>query len=270
MSSEPSLAAVAPAQHWRSYGPLDLHPILLHAMEAFNEHGYHGTSVRDIATRVGVTVPALYYHYENKQALLTTLLETSMKDVLDRCRAAAAEAGDDPLPRFCGMVESIVLYMANRKGMAFLDTEIRSLEPENRARYVALRDYLQHMLLDTVRAGIREGAFTTPIPADAVRAILIMCQGVANWYHVDGPLTAEEVAERHVLLSLGTVGYAGSSFGESESESDTDTDTGGGGADADGDGRIGRVDRIGRTGRAGRTGRTRQPQAVRRTPPAER
>ncbi|MGW0571499.1 TetR family transcriptional regulator [Streptomyces tauricus] len=274
MSSEPSLAAVAPAQHWRSYGPLDLHPILLHAMEAFNEHGYHGTSVRDIATRVGVTVPALYYHYENKQALLTTLLETSMKDVLDRCRAAAAEAGDDPLPRFCGMVESIVLYMANRKGMAFLDTEIRSLEPENRARYVALRDYLQHMLLDTVRAGIREGAFTTPIPADAVRAILIMCQGVANWYHVDGPLTAEEVAERHVLLSLGTVGCAGSPFGDSESESDTGggdgEGEGGGGADADGDGRIGRVDRIGRTGRAGRSGRTRQPQAVRRTPRAER
>ncbi|MEU2601632.1 TetR/AcrR family transcriptional regulator [Streptomyces hirsutus] len=197
------------APHWSAYGPLDLHPILVHTMEAFNEHGYHGTSVRDIAGRVGVTVPALYYHYENKQALLATLLETSMKDVLDRCRAAAAEAGDEPLPRFCAMVESIVLYMANRKGLAFLDTEIRSLEPDNRARYVALRDYLEHMLLDTVEAGIARGVFTTPIPADAVRAVLIMCQGVANWYRADGPLSATEIAERHVLLSLGTVGHPG-------------------------------------------------------------
>ncbi|WP_324784394.1 TetR/AcrR family transcriptional regulator [Streptomyces sp. H51] len=208
MSTESSQETTA-ASHWRAYGPLDLHPILTHAMEAFNEHGYHGTSVRDIAGRVGVTVPALYYHYENKQALLATLLETSMKDVLDRCRAAAAEAGDDPLPRFCAMVESIVLYMAHRKGLAFLDTEIRSLEPGNRARYVALRDYLEHMLLDTVEAGIARGVFTTPIPADAVRAVLIMCQGVANWYRADGPLTAEEVAQRHVLLSLGTVGHPG-------------------------------------------------------------
>nr|MDT0525032.1 TetR/AcrR family transcriptional regulator [Streptomyces sp. DSM 41633] len=157
-------------------------------MEAFNEQGYHGTSVREIAARVGVTVPALYYHYANKQALLATLLETSMKDVLDRCRAAAEEAGEEPLPRFCAMVESIVLYMAHRKGLAFLDTEIRSLEPDNRARYIALRDYLEHMLLDTVRTGVSEGAFTTPIPADAVRAVLIMCQGVANWYRADGPL----------------------------------------------------------------------------------
>jgi AcrR family transcriptional regulator len=207
LSTEQSQDSTATARHWRSYGPLDLHPILVHAMEAFNEHGYHGTSVRNIAGRVGVTVPALYYHYENKQALLATLLETSIKDVLDRCRAAAAEAGPAPLARFCGMVESIVLYMAHRRSLAFLDTEIRSLEPANRARYVALRDYLQHMLLDTVEAGRAEGVFTTEIPADAVRAVLIMCQGVANWFRPDGPLTAEQVAERHVLLSLGTVGH---------------------------------------------------------------
>ena len=195
--------------HWRAYEPLDLHPVLTHAMEAFNEHGYHGTSVRDIARRVGVTVPVLYYHYENKQALLVTLLDTSMRDVLDRCRAAVAEAGEDPVARFSAMVECIVLYMANRRGLAFLDTEIRSLEPENRARYVALRDYLEHMLLDTVEAGIAQGRFTTPIPADASRAVLTMCQGVANWYHPDGPLSPEAIAERHVLLCLGTVGYAG-------------------------------------------------------------
>ncbi|MGC9442521.1 hypothetical protein [Streptomyces sp. WG5] len=97
--------------------------------------------------------------------------------------------------------------MAHRRSLVFLDTDIRSLEPKNRARYVALRDYLQHMLLDTVEAGRAEGVFTTPIPADAVRSVLVMCQGVANWFRPDGPLTAEEVAERHVLLSLGTVGY---------------------------------------------------------------
>lgn len=214
MSTEPSQDTTPPAEHWRSYGPLDLHSILVHAMEAFNEQGYHGTSVRDIAGRVGVTVPALYYHYENKQALLATLLETSIKDVLDRCRAAAGEAGDDPLARFCGMIESIVLYMAHRQQLAFLDTEIRSLEPPNRARYVALRDYLEHMLLDTVEAGRAQGVFTTPIPADAVRSVLTMCQGVANWFRADGPLTAEEVAERHVLLSLSTVGHPGAVTGD--------------------------------------------------------
>jgi len=197
------------ARQWRTYPPLTLHPVLLHAMEAFDEQGYHGTSVRDIARRVGVTVPALYYHYENKQALLVALLETSMRDVLDRCRAAVADAGDRPVARFSAMVECIVLYMANRRGLAFLDTEIRSLEPENKARYVALRDYLEHMLLDTVRDGIADGSFSTDIPVDASRAVLTMCQGVANWYRPDKPLSPETIAERYVVLSLGAVGYLG-------------------------------------------------------------
>jgi AcrR family transcriptional regulator len=196
-------------ERWRDYAPLDLHPILMRAMEAFNEHGYHGTSVRDIAGRVGVTVPTLYYHYENKQGLLIALLETSMRNVLDRCRAATTEAGDDPVARFSAMVECIVLYMANRRGLAFLDTEIRSLEPENRARYVALRDYLQHMLLDTVEGGIAQGSFTTPLPVDASRAVLIMCQGVAGWYRPDKPLLPEAIAKRYVILCLDTVGYRG-------------------------------------------------------------
>ncbi|MFF1443645.1 hypothetical protein [Streptomyces sp. NPDC058295] len=38
-----------------------------------------------------------------------------------------------------------------------------------------------------MRAGIAQGVFTTPVPADTGRAALIMCQGVAAWYRADGP-----------------------------------------------------------------------------------
>ena len=81
---------------WRTLQPLDLSPILSAALDAFYETGFHGTSVREIARRVGVTVPALYYHHENKEGLLIALLELSTSDVLSRAHAADAEgAGDD-------------------------------------------------------------------------------------------------------------------------------------------------------------------------------
>ncbi|MEH0573205.1 TetR/AcrR family transcriptional regulator [Streptomyces sp. B21-108] len=44
------------------------------------------------AQSVGVTVPALYYHHENKQAMLVALLERGMDEVLARARLADAEA----------------------------------------------------------------------------------------------------------------------------------------------------------------------------------
>ncbi|TDE18927.1 TetR/AcrR family transcriptional regulator, partial [Actinomadura sp. 6K520] len=38
------------------------------------ENGYHGTSVRDIAVRAGLSPGALYYHFESKQELLATIM----------------------------------------------------------------------------------------------------------------------------------------------------------------------------------------------------
>ena len=41
--------------------------ILELAMELFAEHGYKGTSVRKIASKVGIRESALYNHYTNKE-----------------------------------------------------------------------------------------------------------------------------------------------------------------------------------------------------------
>jgi TetR/AcrR family transcriptional regulator, cholesterol catabolism regulator len=193
---------------WRHFEPMRLPPILRHAMEAFAEHGYHGTSVRDIARRVGQTVPAIYYHYENKQALLFTLVTDSLEDAQARCRAAEAEADDDPVDRFRMLITSIVLYIANRRELSFLEGEIRSLEPDKRDACVAMRDEIEGMVVAAIEDGVSQGRFTTEYPADAARAVLAMCLGVATWYRPDGRLTPEQLAERYVDFALGAVGGA--------------------------------------------------------------
>lgn len=48
--------------------------ILATAVELFGEVGYRGTSLRDIAQRVGITHPGLLYHFNSKQELLSAVL----------------------------------------------------------------------------------------------------------------------------------------------------------------------------------------------------
>ncbi len=194
---------------WRHFEDPNLSPPLAAALEAFVEHGYHGTTVRDIARRVGLSVPGLYYHYESKQALLVALLQSSIEEALARTRAAAEEAGEDPLARFAALVESSVLFMAHRRDTAFLSSEIRSLEPDNRARYIASRDAVEELVLDAVHQGVAEGVFTTQHPDDACRAVLQMCQGVATWFRLGGEVPAEVLAQRYVGFALGIVGFRG-------------------------------------------------------------
>ncbi|WNM25427.1 TetR/AcrR family transcriptional regulator [Demequina capsici] len=49
--------------------------ILAAAMEMFAESGFHGTSLRDIAGRSGLTHPGVLYHFPTKEALLMAVLE---------------------------------------------------------------------------------------------------------------------------------------------------------------------------------------------------
>jgi AcrR family transcriptional regulator len=49
--------------------------ILETALDLFIERGYEKTSLREIAERIGVTKPALYYHFASKEEILETLFE---------------------------------------------------------------------------------------------------------------------------------------------------------------------------------------------------
>jgi AcrR family transcriptional regulator len=49
--------------------------ILETALDLFIERGYERTSLREIAERIGVTKPALYYHFASKEEILRTLVE---------------------------------------------------------------------------------------------------------------------------------------------------------------------------------------------------
>lgn len=44
--------------------------LLREAIAAFNQKGFHATSLGDIATSLGVTKAALYHYFPNKHALL--------------------------------------------------------------------------------------------------------------------------------------------------------------------------------------------------------
>jgi AcrR family transcriptional regulator len=208
MTSVGRAEPVAPVESdWRHYGyDRNLPDILEPALDVFVKLGYHGTSVRAIAAKAGLSVPGLYHYYSSKQEIFATLLRMSNDEVMSRSRAALASAGPAPRDRFAALVENIVLYMTHRRRLARVAREIHFLEEPYRSRHVALRDELERMVLAEVAAACAAGDFTTDDPHEATRAVLVLCQGVADWYTPHGPKQPAEIARQYLDFAFALVG----------------------------------------------------------------
>ena len=113
------------------------------AAELFRDRGYHNVSVADVAEAVGMTAPAIYRHYRNKQDLLADTVHyvvDSIEEVL-----TAAEGLDDLLRRMAALT-------VDQHGLAAIwQRESRNLDDEQRAAVVE-RSY---GLMGVLRAHLR-------------------------------------------------------------------------------------------------------------------
>jgi AcrR family transcriptional regulator len=193
-------AAARPEPVTRGNG---LAAIMRSARDIFAERGYHGASIRDIAKGAGLSLSVLYYYYSGKQELLAALLEDALADYLRGCEQGLAAAGDDPAARLTAFVRATVEYRVRRQVESHLSLrEVRNLEPERLEQFVEQRDAVPKLLRQVIDDGVARGVFGTPYPDEAQRAILAMCNAIAQWYQPSGELTIDALVERYRYFAL--------------------------------------------------------------------
>lgn len=177
--------------------------ILGAAIGTFVEQGFHGTSIRAIAARAGVSIALIYYHFPSKEAILRLLMLRVTEELLADLRAAAAAAGDDPRAQLSALVRVHVRLHTERQAESFIaNTELRALSAPVRAEVVAARDGVNVLFKTVIGAGIADGTFRVADAHTAALAILVMCTGVASWYRADGPISPDSLAETYVGYAL--------------------------------------------------------------------
>jgi AcrR family transcriptional regulator len=166
------------------------------ALALFAEHGYAAVSMRQIAGSVGVQVGALYNYIPDKQALLFTLLETHMQEVLTAWCARPLPEG--ALAQLESFVRFHIPFHLERRAAVFISyMELRNLTPENFAVIEALRHDYEDALEAILRRGQTEGVFALTDSRLTTYALLAMLTGVTTWYRPEGRLSPEEVAGQY-------------------------------------------------------------------------
>lgn len=185
--------------------------ILEAARDLFRNNGYQGSSVADIARRVGITPAALYWHFDSKAAILAELLEDALGRFFTRMDEAAV--GTTPSERLYSLVREHVRYQLTDSDPEGIEATVfawsqllRWLPADRRADLVVLeRAYFRR-----IEALLEEGRsleeFVVEHVSAAAFAIINLAEYVVTWYQPEGDLSVDDVAHLHALMALRMVG----------------------------------------------------------------
>jgi AcrR family transcriptional regulator len=177
------------------------------ASDLFREHGYAGTSIRDIARALSVQGASLYAHVSSKEEVLWAIVDRAATRFETAADAAEMDAEmrrpGDPAEALAALVRAHVgVLTADVDAAGVFVHEWRSLEPAHREAILARRDAYQARFRRRVEDGIAVGAFGMTDPAVATSTLLSAVNGVAGWYDPNGRLPAGRIADHLVDLTL--------------------------------------------------------------------
>lgn len=180
------------------------------ASSLFHQHGYSGTSVRDIARALDIQGASLYAHVASKQDLLWSIVErTAMRF---EAAADAVEAADPGALVFGPGVHLVSLVRAHvgvvtddvERASVFV-REWRALDRGRREEITERRDAYESRFRTAIADGVEAGAFAPVDPPVTAAYILTALNGIVAWYRPDGRLAACAVADAYADLTWGAV-----------------------------------------------------------------
>ncbi len=190
-----------PARHARSD---TRERILYAAIELFGGRGFELTTMRELASAVGIKAPAIYNHFASKEEILNAAIESAMQD-FSRYVIGPDNPHDLPAKRLEGIVMRHVSFQLvhSQVAKAF---DMFMYSPAH-GKYVSeqARDRIRQLLkqyVDVVSDIVRQ--VSRNIKPREVRmcaiAITDMCDTVPRWYRADGKYSPEKVGRFYWLM----------------------------------------------------------------------
>jgi AcrR family transcriptional regulator len=171
------------------------------AVRVFNDRGYDGTSMGDLAAALGITKSGIYHHVPSKESLLGLALDralTALFAVLEEPASTTGRARD--------RLEHVV-----RRSVEVLDAELPyvTLLLRVRGNTPTELDALEHRrefdrrVSAMVLAAVDEGDLRDDLdPALVTRLLFGTVNSLVEWYRPGGEIGVDEVADTLVAMTL--------------------------------------------------------------------
>ncbi|MDI2124806.1 TetR/AcrR family transcriptional regulator [Yinghuangia seranimata] len=164
------------------------------AVAAFNERGYDGTGMEELAKRLGITKSAIYHHVSGKEELLELAVNRAM-DALDAILDEPLADDVSATARLEHTVRRSADVLAEELPYVRLLLRLHGNSDVER-RALERRRAFDRRVTALVAAAADEGGIRSDIdPALASRLLFGAVNSLIEWYRPDGDLPISTVAD---------------------------------------------------------------------------
>ncbi len=175
------------------------------AAAVFSERGYDGTSIKDVATVLGLSKGSLYYYARTKEDLLFMVLQSVHGENEQILAEVEATDGLGPLQRIALYVRRQVTFnLSNPERMSVYYNDLYRLGDERLEMILRRRRDHEAFLVGLIGEGQRAGAIDSGIDPRLAGDLVFSTIGRHfRWFRPDGEASIEDVAALCARYAVG-------------------------------------------------------------------
>ena len=173
--------------------------VLRTAAQIFNEKGFQAATLDEVAARLNVSKPTLYYYVKNKDEILFECVRIGLTMLQDEIRKVAASGGN-AADKLVAAMRKYAEIATMDFGMCVIRVGEDPLPAASRVKLRRMKAGLDREFRELIRQGVLEGSVAPCDPKLAAFAIAGALSWIGRWYRPDGELRSEEIGDQIIRL----------------------------------------------------------------------
>lgn len=169
------------------------------AAQVFNEKGYLATTLDEVAERLNVTKPTLYYYVKSKDEILYECVRIGLT-MLQEAITEVGASGGSAMEKLVAAMHKYCEIVTMDFGMCVIRVGEDPLPLENQRKLRRIKAGIDKEFRDLIRQGIAEGSITPCDPKIAAFTLAGALSWIGRWYRPDGPLKPDDIARQCIAL----------------------------------------------------------------------
>ena len=172
------------------------------ASQLFRQKGYERTTVRDIASAVGIQSGSIFHHFSSKEDILRAVMSEALLYFTELLRDAIELASDTKGKLRACILSELQFTVApdTTAVMSLLISEWRCLSEPAQQDILVIRDRYEQLWMDVLQDAQTEGLVSGD--AFVIRRLLAgAIHWTPHWFQLEGEMSVEDLAEETLRMA---------------------------------------------------------------------